>query len=98
MINFIVLKNNKNLPPNISSKKILQVLPYIKCGWCYTCMEKFFIYGTYFEDHYNHNLLNVHIYQNDYITKLCWITQKYSNLIYDIEWKNNLKKNNLTPV
>jgi hypothetical protein len=70
-IKFIVLKNDRDLPLGVSSQKIIDMLPYLKCGWCYTCMENF-LYCNYFEDHKDHNLLFA---IDDAITKICWITQ-----------------------
>lgn len=97
-INFIVFQNNQSLPINITSKKILVILPFIKCGWCDTCKEKFFIYGDQFEYHINHKLLNIHVDSKDIVTKLCWITQKYSSLLLDKVWIHFLKKYKLNPI
>lgn len=95
---FIVLKNNRELPLNTTPQKIINILQHIECGWCYTCMEKFFIYKRHFENHKGHNLLFVNIHYSDNITRLCWITQKYPNLLYIREWKKILKKYSLTPI
>jgi len=95
-INFIVFEKEKFLLPKvISSQVIIDILPKIKCGWCHTCKEKFFIHKK-FEDHTLHNLSYVDV--NDDITKICWITQKYPKLISNGRWKKFLQKNNLIPI